>query len=51
MLSQFENDKMYISTKWLLCLINGRGLKVIYLLRITHLGTRATHYLAVLPDN
>lgn len=51
MLSQFKNDNAFISTKWLLRLINGRGLQVIYLLRITHLGTSATHYLAVLPDN
>lgn len=51
MLSQFNNDKVYISTKWLLRLINGRGLNVIHLLRILHLGTNATHYLAILPDN
>lgn len=51
MLSQFNNDKVYISTKWLLRLINGRGLNILYLLRIIHLGTNATHYLAILPDN
>jgi len=51
MLSQFKNNKVYISTKWLLHLINGQGLKVIYLLQITHLRTSTTHYLAVLPDN
>ena len=50
MLSQFENDKAYIS-KWLLHLINGQGLKVIYLFWITHLRASATHYLAVLPNN
>ncbi|PBK61694.1 hypothetical protein ARMSODRAFT_864235, partial [Armillaria solidipes] len=52
MISSFSNDSAFISTKWLLRLINGRGLNVKYLFRVRHLGpTGAEHYLAVLPDD
>jgi len=51
MVNRFENDKSYISTKWLLRLIRGRGLTVEHLLRVTHKGTGAMHMVAILKDN
>ncbi|PBK75360.1 hypothetical protein ARMSODRAFT_876894 [Armillaria solidipes] len=52
MISSFSNDSAFISTNWLLQLINGRGLNVKYLFCVQHLGpTGAEHYLAVLPDD
>lgn len=51
MINEFTNDAAYISTKWLLRLITGRGLRVKQLLKITHIGTSATpHCLAILDD-
>jgi predicted methyltransferase len=51
MVNRFENDKSYISTKWLLRLIRGRGLTVEHLLRVTHKGTGVIHMVALLKDN
>jgi hypothetical protein len=51
MINRFENDKVYISTKWLLRLVAGRGLHVEHLLRVTHKGTGAMHMVAILPSN
>ena len=51
MVNHFENDRSYISTKWLLCLICGCGLIVEHLLHVTHKGTGAIHMVAVLKDN
>ncbi|KAF8959345.1 hypothetical protein BDZ97DRAFT_1667355, partial [Flammula alnicola] len=51
MLNTFENDNSHISTKWLLRLIKGRGLRVEHLLCITHDGTDAFHMLAILPND
>lgn len=50
MINNYSNDKAYISTKWLLRLITGRGLQVTHLLKIKHLGTGAVHILALLSD-
>ncbi|KDR72296.1 hypothetical protein GALMADRAFT_126504 [Galerina marginata CBS 339.88] len=51
MLNSFENDNSHISTKWLLRLIKGRGLRVVHLLCVSHDGTDAFHMLALLPDD
>jgi hypothetical protein len=51
MVNRFENDNSYIGTAWLLRLAQGRGLQVLHLLRITHLGHGTTHILAILPGN
>jgi hypothetical protein len=51
MINRFENDKIYISTKWLLRLVAGRGLQVEHLLRVTHKGTGAMHMVAILQNN
>ena len=50
MINSFANDNARISAKWLLRLIDGRGLKVKNLLQVTHLGTGASHHLAILKD-
>lgn len=51
MLNEFKNDNAAISTKWLLRLIQGRGLHVKHLFRVTHLnGLGNAHYLALLQD-
>ena len=50
MINVFSNDNARISVKWLLRLIDGRGLKVKHLLQVTHLGTSASHHLTILSD-
>lgn len=50
MINSFANDNARISTKWLLRLIDGRGLKVKNLFLVTHLGTGTSHHLAILKD-
>ncbi|KAF8967920.1 hypothetical protein BDZ97DRAFT_1801956 [Flammula alnicola] len=50
MIIDFSNDRVYISTKWLLR-INGRGLRVEQLLLVKRIGTAAEHYVALLEDN
>ncbi|KAJ7925700.1 hypothetical protein B0H13DRAFT_1600266 [Mycena leptocephala] len=47
MINVHENDRAYISTRWLIHQIVQRGLQVKHLIRITH---RAVHYLALLRD-
>lgn len=51
MINDFSNDKAYISTKWLLQLITGRGLRVTHLLKVKHLGTGTVHIVALLSDS
>ncbi|KAG0691719.1 hypothetical protein DFH29DRAFT_986169 [Suillus ampliporus] len=51
MVNNFGNDAVHISTKWLLRLLASHGLEVLHLLKIINLGTHATHFLAILPDN
>ncbi|KAG1856274.1 hypothetical protein C8R48DRAFT_566547, partial [Suillus tomentosus] len=51
MVNNFGNDTAYIGTKWLLRLLASRGLEVIHLLKVMNRGTRATHFLAMLPEN
>ena len=51
MVNTFANDDAYISTKWLLRLVAGRGLHVEQLLRIIHLSGGQPHYLALLGDS
>ena len=51
MINTFSNDNIRISTKWLLRLIDGRGLMVKHLLQVTHLGTNASHHLVLLADS
>ncbi|KAF8813319.1 hypothetical protein BYT27DRAFT_7081362, partial [Phlegmacium glaucopus] len=51
MICDFTNDDMHISTKWLLRLINGRGLHVKHLLQIRHRGKGTLHILAILEDD
>ncbi|KAJ7111208.1 hypothetical protein C8R46DRAFT_867856, partial [Mycena filopes] len=50
MINVHENDRVYISTKWLLRQIVQRGLQVKHLIRIAHRATGAVHYLALLRD-
>ena len=50
MINNFANDSARISVKWLLRLINGRGLKVKHLLEVMHMGTGTSHHLAILGD-
>ncbi|KAJ7778921.1 hypothetical protein B0H16DRAFT_1300474 [Mycena metata] len=50
MINTFENDRAYISTKWLLRQIVQRGLQVKHLIRITHRATSTVHYIALLRD-
>ncbi|KDQ56236.1 hypothetical protein JAAARDRAFT_132454 [Jaapia argillacea MUCL 33604] len=47
--NRFDNDQAYISTKWLIRLVSARGLKIQHLLQVSHLGTKATHVIALLP--
>ncbi|KAG0693356.1 hypothetical protein DFH29DRAFT_1039704 [Suillus ampliporus] len=51
MVNDFGNDAVHIGTKWLLQLLASCGLEVLHLLKIINLGTHATHFLAILPDN
>ena len=50
MINNFASDNTWISEKWLLWLIDGRGLKVKHLLQVNHLGTGTSHHLAILKD-
>ena len=50
MINNFANNNAWISKKWLLWLIDGRGLKVKHLLQVNHLGTGTSHHLAMLKD-
>ncbi|KAJ3712562.1 hypothetical protein C8R42DRAFT_647375 [Lentinula raphanica] len=51
MLDGFENDEAYISTKWLLRLINQQKLNVKKLIKVQRSGTaRGIHYLTILAD-
>ncbi|KAJ7751575.1 hypothetical protein B0H14DRAFT_2405516, partial [Mycena olivaceomarginata] len=50
MVNAHENDRAYISTKWLIHQIVQRGLQVKHLIRISHRATRSVHYLALLRD-
>ncbi|KAG6825545.1 hypothetical protein H0H92_003318 [Tricholoma furcatifolium] len=49
-INMFTNDNAYISTQWLLRLINNCGHRVEHLLRVTQINTSATHYVAILAD-
>ncbi|KAG2740233.1 hypothetical protein P692DRAFT_20753620, partial [Suillus brevipes Sb2] len=51
MMNNFKNDEAYISTKWLLRLINSRGLEIQHLLKIVNRGTKTTHFLAILQND
>ncbi|KAI0713735.1 hypothetical protein C8Q76DRAFT_583522, partial [Earliella scabrosa] len=46
----FDNDEQYISTKWILRLVQKRGLKVKHLLKISHGSskTASPHYIVVI---
>ncbi|KDQ61784.1 hypothetical protein JAAARDRAFT_45286 [Jaapia argillacea MUCL 33604] len=50
LMNTFANDQVYITTRWLICLIIARGLQIQHLLQVKHKGTQATHLLALLPD-
>ncbi|KAJ7901011.1 hypothetical protein B0H14DRAFT_2281721, partial [Mycena olivaceomarginata] len=50
MINTFEDDKAYISAKWLINLIRQRGLRVKHLIRVLHRATGATHYVVILRD-
>lgn len=50
-MNQFENDESHISLKWLLRLVNDRGMTVQHLLKISHQGGgKSMHYVAILTD-
>lgn len=51
MMNTFENDQAYLSLNWIMKLVKARGLQVLHLLRVVHLATGASHYVAILPDN
>ena len=50
MMNNFENDDAYVSTRWLLQLITGRGLVIEHVLRIVHTATEKSHHIAILQD-
>ncbi|KAF7361212.1 hypothetical protein MSAN_01153300 [Mycena sanguinolenta] len=50
MINPFEDDKAYISAKWLINLIRQRGLQVKHLIRVLHRATGAAHYVVLLKD-
>ncbi|KAJ7602456.1 hypothetical protein DFH06DRAFT_1417809, partial [Mycena polygramma] len=50
MINTFEDDKVYISAKWLINLIRQRGLHVKHLIRVVHRATGASHYIVLLRD-
>ncbi|KAG6912960.1 hypothetical protein DXG01_010809, partial [Tephrocybe rancida] len=49
-MNTFQNDEAHISTIFLLRLITGRGLTVLHLFRVIHIGTQALHMVAILAD-
>lgn len=51
MINSFTNDTAYISTRWLLRLVAGRGHVVRQLLRVTHRGLHTVHMVALLDDH
>lgn len=50
MMNNFENDDAYVSTRWLLQLITGRGLVIEHVLRIVHTATEKSHHIANLQS-
>ncbi|KAJ7696331.1 hypothetical protein B0H14DRAFT_2418532 [Mycena olivaceomarginata] len=50
MINTFEDDRAYISAKWLMNLIRQRGLHVKHLIRVVHRATSAAHYVVLLRD-
>ncbi|KAJ7620920.1 hypothetical protein DFH06DRAFT_947914, partial [Mycena polygramma] len=50
MQNRHENDRAYISTRWLIHQVVQRGLQVKHLLRVTHRASSSVHYLALLRD-
>jgi len=50
MISNFANDRSYISTQWLIRQVNGRGLRVEQLLLVRRIGTASVHYIIILDD-
>ncbi|KAJ7257999.1 hypothetical protein C8J57DRAFT_1074030 [Mycena rebaudengoi] len=50
MLNPFENDRAYISCKWLIQLVRQKGLQVRQLIRVIHRATGCAHYVALLRD-
>ncbi|KAF8914327.1 hypothetical protein CPB84DRAFT_81962 [Gymnopilus junonius] len=51
MINDFTNDSAYISTRFLLRLIQNRGLRVKQLLKITRIGASSTPHCLALLDN
>ncbi|KAJ7016380.1 hypothetical protein C8F04DRAFT_1345415 [Mycena alexandri] len=47
MLNTFENDEAYIGTRWLLRLVNEKGLVPQHLLKITHIRSGTAHVIAI----
>ncbi|KAJ7615824.1 hypothetical protein FB45DRAFT_757565 [Roridomyces roridus] len=50
MINAFEDDRVYISTKWFMDLIQQRGLRVKHLIRVIHRTTSTAHYVVLLSD-
>ncbi|KAJ7026264.1 hypothetical protein C8F04DRAFT_919706, partial [Mycena alexandri] len=50
MLNTFENDEAYIGTRWLLRLVNEKGLVPQHLLKITHIRSGTAHVIAIFED-
>ncbi|KAJ7447827.1 hypothetical protein FB451DRAFT_1054279 [Mycena latifolia] len=49
-MNDFQNDRAYIETRFLLRLIREQGVTPSHLLKVTHTETGATHIIALLPD-
>lgn len=50
MINDFQNDNVYISTKWLMRLVNDSGLVVEQLLCISHMSDGQPHYLTLVGN-
>ncbi|KAJ7269472.1 hypothetical protein C8J57DRAFT_1066761 [Mycena rebaudengoi] len=50
MFNSFQNDKAYISVRWLIELVIKRGLVIRHLLIVRHKSTGTFHYIAILSD-
>ncbi|KAJ7681725.1 hypothetical protein B0H14DRAFT_2422684, partial [Mycena olivaceomarginata] len=48
--NNFTNDRAYIGTRFLLCLVREQGVTPSHLLRITHTATSVVHIIALFPD-
>ncbi|KIK98221.1 hypothetical protein PAXRUDRAFT_31305 [Paxillus rubicundulus Ve08.2h10] len=51
MINNFANDVVYMSVKWLLCLLNSCVHDIKHLLKVMKCGLKSTHFLIILSDN